>query len=154
MTIEDATHDFLKDAIEAAAGGDALHGTRIDDTVYEDITGVDYGIRIGDCDADCAPTDEDVMEEFDAKLTVVFYARITDNDVASRKAARTLARQLWLQTARLFWADTTMGGRVRDVLVRRARRGYDTENGTVYAIVNMPLLVNGTGQLLSGEENL
>ena len=34
-----------------------------------------------------------------------------------------------LAVAKLFLADTTMGGRVRDVLLRRAARGFDSLTG-------------------------
>jgi hypothetical protein len=149
--MEDKTYDFLKDAVEAAEDGDALKGAALHDTVYGDISADDYGIRVGDCESQCAPLPgDDGMEEFDARLTVVVFARVAGGEVADRKAARAKARALWLRAAQLFWDDTTMGDRVRDVLVQRAGRGFDVEAGVVYAVVNMPLLVNGTGQLLEG----
>lgn len=156
--MEVPTYAFLKDAIEGAEEGDTLFGAVLHDTVYETIAALDRGIRIGDCDADCAPVDEDEgededMDEFDAKLTVVVFARVEGTQPSDRAAARIKARKLWLRVAKLFYGDSTMGGRVRDVLVKRGRRGFDTEDDRLYAVVTMPLLINGTGQLLEREEN-
>lgn len=152
--MEVPTHDFIKDAIDAAEEGDVLFGAILHDTVYGDISEAAFGVRIGDCDADCAPLPEgEGMEEFDARLWIVVFARVEGIETSDRATARLKARALWLRVAGLFFDDTTMGGRVRDVLVKRGRRGFDDEGGNLFAVVNIPLLVNGTGQLLSGEES-
>lgn len=157
--MEVQTHDFINDAIEAAEEGDPLFGAKLHDTVYGDISEDEFGVRIGDCVSDCAPVEDDGeadglrMEEFDARLRVVVFARVKGTEVADRSAARAAARSLWLRVAKLFFDDTTMGGRVRDVLTRRAERGFDEEGGNLYAVVSTPLLINGTGQLLDGEES-
>jgi hypothetical protein len=156
--MEVQTHAFIQAAVEAATeadvDGDVLVGAALHDTVYGDISGDAFGVRIGDCDAECAPLPEgEGMEEFDARLRVVVFARVDGTETADRATARAKARALWLRVAGLFFDDTTMGGRVRDVLLRRAQRGFDEEGGNLYAVVSMPLLVNGTGQLLDREES-
>lgn len=157
--MEVPTYEFIKAAVEAAEEGDVLFGAAVHDTVYEDIANILFGVRVGDCAADCAPVEDDAeadglgMEEFDARLAVVVFARVETDDPAGRAAARLKARRLWLGVSKLFYLDTTMGGRVRDCLVRRGARGFDTEGGSLFAVVNMPLLINGTGQLLDREES-
>ena len=107
-------------------------------------------MQIGDCESDVAPLPgDDGMEEFDASLHLYCYARIAGEDKSDRKAARNKVRALMLALGQLFFDDTTMGGRVRDVLVRRCVRGYTEQGGDFYAIAVVPLVVNGTGQLLS-----
>jgi hypothetical protein len=147
VTIEDRTAEFLQEGVTAALEGNSLVGAEVNDTVYTEIG--DYGYRIGDCVSDVAPLPGgEGMEEFDARLTLVCFARVAGADQRDRKAARTKARELMLAACKLFFDDTTMGDRVRDVLVGRCRRGFDVEGDIVYAVANVPLVVNGTGQLL------
>lgn len=150
MTPEDAIDEYLTAAAEAAAEGQLLFGAEVHDTVYSTIS--DFGFRLSDCESDPAPLPEgDGMDEFDAQLTLVCFSRVAGQDRTDRKAARDKARALMLAAAQLFFDDTTAGGRVRDVLVGRCRRGFDTEGDDIYAVVNMPLTINGTGQLIDEE---
>lgn len=150
MTIEDATHEFISEAVEAAAEGSPLFGAELHDTVYTSIQ--EYGVRIGDCESDVAPLPGgEGMEEFDAELALYCFARIAGEEKSDRKAARNKARGLMLAVAGLFFGNTTMGGRVSDVLVRRCVRGYTDQGGDVFALAIVPLVVNGTGQLLEDE---
>lgn len=147
MTIEDSTHDFIAEAVGAAEEGSAFFDAELHDTVYTSMG--EYGVRIGDCESDVAPLPGDEgMEEFDAELSLYCFARIAGEEKADRKAARNKARGLMLAVAGLFFDDTTMGGRVRDVLVRRCVRGYTDQGADVFAVAVVPLVVNGTGQLL------
>jgi hypothetical protein len=149
--IEDRLHEFLQEAVDAAEEGHTLHGAENHDTVYTSIG--EFGYRIGDCNADVAPLpDGEGMDEFDARLFLICFARVAGQDKTERKAARAKARALHLAAGQLFFGDTTMGGRVGDVLMKRGRRGFDLENDDVYAVVNIPLLINGTGQLIDDEE--
>ena len=146
MTIEDSTHDFIEVAISAAEEDSTFHGAELHDTVYT-LMG-EYGYRIGDCESDPAPLPGgEGMEEFDAELAVYCFARIAGEEKTNRKAARNKARELMLAVAGLFFDDTTMGGRVSDVLVGRCVRGYTDQGGDVFAVAIVPLTVNGTGQL-------
>lgn len=157
-TIEDAVADFIREAVDAAAEGKTLHGAEVHDTVYTQIG--DYGYRVGDCTSDVAPVngdeegedDDEQMDEWDARLTLVCFALVGGADQSDRKAARTKARKLMLAVCARFAKDTTAGGRLRDVLVGRCKRGFDLEGDNVYAVANVPLHVNGTGQLLSERE--
>jgi hypothetical protein len=149
MTIEDAVFTVIKTAIESSEEGSPLFGVEIHDTVYEPIT-ADAGIRIGDCQSDLAPTRGFTeITEFDAALTVVFYARIAGMDKSDRQAARNQVRNLVMATAKLFFEDPTLGGNARDCIVGRLKRGYDAiKDGEPYAVGNLPLVVNYTGQAI------
>jgi hypothetical protein len=152
VTIEDAIFEYVDAAVTAAQEGSALYLAELHGTVYESMT-KDYGIRIGDCESDLAPlAGGEAMEEFDALVTIVIFWRVVGADKSARRPARDNARALALATAKLFFDDPTMGGRVRDSLVGTCVRGYDSiEGADEYAVVNMPLLVNMSGQQLSPE---
>lgn len=151
MTIEDAIAEFVQAAVSAAQAGDALQDAEVHDTVYTKIG--DFGFRLGDCRSNVAPLPDGAgMEEWDARLTLVCFAVVPGKDQSDRKAARDKARGLMLAACGLFANDTTAGGRLRDVLVGRCTRGFDLEGDNVYAVANVPLHVNGTGQLLNERE--
>ncbi|HEX8500800.1 MAG TPA: hypothetical protein VF659_09425 [Pyrinomonadaceae bacterium] len=150
MTVEDATHEFIAEAVVAAEEGSALFGIELHDTLYT--SKQERGVQIGDCESDVAPLPGgEGMQEFDAELSLFCFARIAGEDKSDRKAARNKARELMLAVAALFFDNTTMGGRVNDVLVRRCVRGYTDQGGDVFALAIVPLVVNGTGQLLDDE---
>lgn len=147
MTIEDSVYDYIEAARDAAIEGDALYQAELHDTVYQTIQ-QDYGVRIGDCESQPSPLPGGLaMEEFDADLVVVCFARVAGPDKTDRRAARNQARGLMLAVAKLFYDDLSMGGRVRDALVGRCKRGWDSSTeDDEYAVVNIPLIVNRTGQ--------
>ena len=150
MSIEDAIDEFIEEAINAAQAGDPLHGADLHDTVYLKIT-KDYGVRIGDCESSISLLPGGGAEEFDADVTLVFYSRVIGQDKSQRKAARNQARSLALAVASLFLIDPSMGGRVRDCILGRLKRGYDSlADADSYAVGNLPLTVNFTGQQLEG----
>jgi hypothetical protein len=150
MTPEDAIVEMLEAAVAAAAQGTPLYQAEVQDTVYQQIE-QDYGVRVGDCASQVAPSaGGEEMEEFDAQLTLVAYSRIAGTDKTDRKAARNDARALALAVAKLFFDDNTIGGNVRDARVMKMRRGYDSiTGGETYAVANLDLLINETGQQLS-----
>jgi len=154
VTIEDAVHEFIQEAIDAAGEGDVLFEAENQDTVYLSIT-KDFGVRLGDCSSDAAPLPGGAeMAEFDAFLPLCFFARIEGTDKTDRKAARNKARALWFAVAMRIHNDRTLGGRVRDTIMRRAVTGYDSmAEGDFYAVVNLPLIVNSTGQQLEEERS-
>ena len=152
MTIEDAVFDYLGAAISAAPNGTALYQAELHGTVYEKIK-KNFGVRVGDCESDVAPlAGGGAAEEFDASLIVVIFARVEGADKSARRPARNKAREMMLAVAKLFQDDPSMGGRVRDSLVGRCARGFDSlTNADEYAVVNMPLLVNMSGHQLDAE---
>lgn len=150
MTIEDAIDEFIAEAIDAAQEGDTLFGVDLHDTVYLKIT-KDDGVRIGDCESSVALKAGGEPEEFDADVTLVFYSRVVGQDKSNRKSARNKARAIALSVAGLLLNDSSMGGRVRDCIIGRLKRGYDSlTDADSYAVGNLPITVNATGQQQEG----
>jgi hypothetical protein len=145
VTIEDIVVTAIETAVAAAGSGTPLYQAEVHDTVYLRIT-KGYGIRIGDCTSDLAPSPGDTqLEEFNAELMLVFYARIAGAEKSDRKAARNQVRELALATAKLFVDDPTIGGAVRDCNLGKLKRGYDSlTDADSYAVANLPLVVNQT----------
>lgn len=147
IAIEDEVFDFLEEKIAEAGEGDELFEAELHDHLYSKISAQPgYGIRVGDCESVLAPNPGSTeMEEFDADLTLVVFARVTGAERAKRKEARTKVLLLSKAVAMLFVEDPTLGGRVNDGRVMRCLRGWDNISGVPYAVVNMPLLVNDSG---------
>ena len=157
MPPEDAAFDLLETNINAAVEGTVLYGAELLDNPDDNIT-KDYGLSIGDCDgADIAPLrGGEGMEEFDAIFMLITYARVAGTDKAdkvARRAARAQARALGLEVAKVFHNNKTMNGQVKNSRVLRGTRGFDSlESGELYAVVNLPLIVNETGRQLQKHE--
>ncbi|MBD0370326.1 MAG: hypothetical protein ICV60_05785 [Pyrinomonadaceae bacterium] len=157
MPPEDAAFDLLEASINGAVEGDVLYGAELLDNADDNIT-KDYGLSIGDCDgADIAPLrGGQGMEEYDAIFILVAFARVagTDkSDKTARRAARAQARALGLEAAKVFHKNKTMNGQVKNSRILRGKRGFDSlESGEVYAVVNLPLIVNETGRQLQSHE--
>lgn len=149
MTPEDAIAEMFAAAVEAADEGTTLYKAEVQDTVYQAIK-TDRGVRVGDCVSDVAPSfGGETVEEFDARVPLVCYSRVVGTDKTNRKAARDDARALALAVAKLFFDDPTIGGSVRDSRVLKMVRGFDSLAGAdVYAVANLDLIINETGQQL------
>jgi hypothetical protein len=149
MSIENQTHDFIGDAIAEAVNGHELYGAELHETVYQTIK-KDYGVRVGDCQSSLAPLPGgEAVEEFDGLLTLVCYGRVVGPDKTDRMQAREKALAIAKALSKLFLDDPSMGGRVRDARVLRALRGYESVGSQPYAVCNLQLIVNETGQLAS-----
>ncbi|HEV7374485.1 MAG TPA: hypothetical protein VGN95_07200 [Pyrinomonadaceae bacterium] len=155
MSIEDATLDFIQGAVDVAVEGDALFNAAVKDDYQTIKDDEDFGVIIGECTADLAPMPGGAMAEWDALLTIVCFARVVGVDKTERKAARNKARELMLAVAGLFFGDPMMNGQVRDSQVLRCRRGFDSiTRAEPYAVANLPLIVNSTGQQIDSERRL
>jgi hypothetical protein len=146
MSIENDTFEFIEEAVVASAVGDRLNGIELHETVYQTIK-KDTGVRVGDCESSLAPTPgAEEVEEFDGLLNLVCFARVTGEDKTRRMAARDNALELAKAVSKLFLDDPSMGGRVRDSRVLRVLRGYDSTGAQPYAVCNLEIVVNETGQ--------
>lgn len=145
IAIEDHVYAFIAESIDEAVDGDALFEAELHDNIYRDIE-KEFGVRIADCESDLAPNSgaTEVLE-FDGRLEIVTYARVTSADRANRQAARSKALSLAKAVAKLFLDDPTMNDRVNDSRVLRAARGWDSIRSTPYAVMSLPLIVNETG---------
>lgn len=151
MTVEESLNQFLTGAIAAASAGSALYQVELHDTFYQRIEG-DVGVRIGDCEADLSPLpDAQAVEEFNARVTLVCYARIPKEDWERRGPYRDRVTGMAREIALLFFNDPRMGQRVNDARVLSVRRGYDAiTNSDRYAVANLDVIINELGQQIGG----
>lgn len=142
--INEAEEEFGEDDEHSALFGAELHRhiyQKFDDQSW-------FGLRIGNGESILAPNPGATeMEEFDGDVTLVTFARIKESDHSDVEVARTKAFALAKAVAKLFIDDdgVTMGGRVNDARVMRCPRGFDEWNSSLYAVCNMPMLINDTG---------
>jgi hypothetical protein len=145
-SVETLLFEFLAEAKAAAPDGTLLAGAELHDTVYQVIK-TNYGLRVGDAESDFVDGCEDgLVQEMDAAIVLVVYARIEGKDKrVNRAAARDKAFTLAKTVCRLIEDDSSLGGRVCDTQVLRIPRGFDSEEADTYALFHIPLIINPTG---------
>jgi len=144
--VENLTFTFLEEKLNAAQNGEILFGLDLHDTIWKKIEN-DNGVRIGDAESDFAPNVENLLQEFDAVLTLVCFAKILGTNKSERAEARKKVFQISQAVAQLFHDDHTMSGRVCDSRILGAVRGWDSINSHPYAVVNMPIVFNESGEI-------
>lgn len=144
--IENLAYDFLEERFAAAPVGDLLKTLELHDTLFKKIE-KPAGVRVGDGASDFSVNTQDEIQEYDAVLILVCYALIEGGDKTERRAARTKAFQISRAVARLFIGDETMNGRVCRSRLLTAARGFDSINSKPYAVVNMPIVFNESGDI-------
>jgi hypothetical protein len=152
--IEALVYDFLAAAILAAADDedDPLFDAELHRHVYQKFDDKKwFGIRIGNGASDLAPNPGATeVEEFDGSVLLVIFARIKKPDHSDVETPRTKAFAVAKEVARLFIAEDpvhgpTMGQRVNDARVLRGIRDFGEWNSSLYAVCQLPLLINDTG---------
>ena len=147
--IEDLTHDFIEEHINEAKDG-VLFKLELHDTLFKKIETAN-GIRIGDAQSDLSVNHEDEIQEYDGQLMLVIYSQILDKNKTERRAARKLCVDIAKAVAKLFIDDEKMRNRVCRSRTLTAIRGYDSINSKPYAVINLPLIINETGQYNFGQ---
>lgn len=155
IAIEDHLYEFIAEAVDAANDPDApdedspFFDVVLHDTVYRPITSEQHHyIQIGNCDSDFAPSSgAETIEEFDGDVTIITLSRVLTEDRSDRKAARSKALSMAKAAAKLLLDDPTMGGRVNDSRVLKCLRDWTSIQSEPFALANVPLIVNETGQL-------
>jgi hypothetical protein len=146
MSTENDTFEFLEEAVAAVAPDDVLYGIEVHETVYQTIK-KDSGVRVGNGESQLAPLPGGgAIEEFDCLLSLVCFARVTGADKTDRVMARDQAMDIAKAVSMLFLTDPSMGGRVRDSRVLKARRGFDSIGSQPFAVCELQVVVNETGQ--------
>ena len=136
--------DYLTEQINAAVSGDVIYDLELHDTIYQTIT-KDRGVRISDAAGDFSPGPEMVEKEYDVFVQLSCFSRVLGQDQTARQPALTDVFQIQKEMYRILRADSTLGGRVCDLLLRRGARGYDTYNGNPYAVANIEMVINPSG---------
>ena len=146
MSVENDTFEFLEEAVAAVALDNALQGIEVHETVYQTIK-TDRGVRVGNGESQLAPLPGGgAIEEFDCLLSLVCYSRVIGADKTDRVMARDQAMDIAKAVSMLFLTDPSMGGRVRDSRVLKARRGFDSIGSQPFAVCELQMVVNETGQ--------
>ncbi len=143
--VEDLTFDFLEEKFAAAPNDSILKNLALHDTLFQKMEG-DAGVRISDAESDFSINTENEIQEYDATLTLVCFAKIEGANKTERRAARRQAFQISKAVARLFFDDEKMNGRVCRSRLLPAVRGFDSINSKPYAVVNMPIVFNESGE--------
>lgn len=138
-------YEFLQTAIEGAADTDALFGAELHDTVYQQIEN-DFGVRISTPESSLAPQSSGI-EDNDALVTLVIFARIQGADKTDRLNALDVCDAVTKAVAKTFYDDLSMGGRVCDCDVLRAVTDFDSIGSDVFAVSNLPIVVNPSGAI-------
>lgn len=145
MTIETLICDWLKAQIVAAEPTSPLYGAEALPSSYEKLAKV-RSIQIGPAESKFAPV-EDAMEEFDGKLFLLFYVKVSNrNDMTTYDDALVAVTEMAKEVARLMWLDPNLDERLRDSLWDKFVRTITQVDNHPHALGNLPLLLNQTGQ--------
>lgn len=136
--------DYLNDLIKAAQPGEVLYELELHDTVYQKIVKV-KGVRISEAVGDIVPRPGGNLEEWDVSLRIVCFVRVEGKDFQARAPAMQACFTLQKEIVRVLLADQTLGDRVCNSYIGRIPRGYDSMEGTPYAVANIPLTINPSG---------
>jgi hypothetical protein len=143
--VEILLFDFLKEKFDLAVPDEPLFQIELHDTMHQTITKL-RGVRISEANGLLAPGPGGGVGEWDVELIVTCYAKVEGKDKTERQAALQASFDIHRAVAGLLFDDSSLGGRVCDVLLRKWGRGYDVFEGNPYAVVNQPLIMNPSGR--------
>jgi hypothetical protein len=136
--------DFLDDEISSAVPESVLFDLELHDTVYQSIT-KPRGIRISEAVGDLSPGPEMVIKEYDVSLIIICYSLVEGKQITQRQPALISVFQIQQAVYELLVTDSTLGGRVCDVLILKGSRGYDVFDEGIFAVANVPIIINPSG---------
>jgi hypothetical protein len=149
MSIEIDAYDFLKEEVEAISDSTSpLYQAAVLKDEYEEMPkDKPRGIRIGRCISSIAPNvGQTEVKHFDAELIIIFYVRIERGMKQERTPFREAALQMAEAAALLFYNKPGMNGRSDDANPLTLPRGMDDVDSLPYAISNLYVIINDTGQ--------
>jgi hypothetical protein len=136
--------DFLTDRITGALTGDPLAGLELHDTIYQKIN-TDRGLRISEAVGEILPGPAAEWKEWDVALTIVCFSRVLGKEKTNRQTALIDLFQIQQATCAVLLDDSTLAGRVCDLLLQKCIRGYDSLDGEPYATAHIPIVINPSG---------
>lgn len=136
--------DFALEIVADAEQLTILSGAEVLDSKWQNIE-TDKGIVISNAEWDFAPAANGVEKFFDALMIVGFYYRIPGTDTTTRAEARDKCFELAQAFTEAIYADQYLNERVCDVQILRLVDGMDNVNSDSFAIINLPLILNPTG---------
>lgn len=146
LTQKEKLHAFLRDAIDNAAGDSPLYGCQLRFTHFEFADEENYGICLGNVVSDTRPGPGGVMDEWDARLIVTTYARVTGIERDERLSAYAQSKAIALKVAELLWADNGLGGRTCNSWPGKLIDDYDQLSADqTHAVNNLYVVLNRSG---------
>lgn len=142
-------YEFLRESIDALPQDHTLFELEVHDTVFQTIK-TERGARISDAVGDLSPGPEMVIKEYDTLLIITCYSRVNGTDKTQRQTALVDLFNIQREIYSLLLNDSTLGGRVCDSVLLKGGRGYDSLDGEPYAVSNMPIVINPSGETLTG----
>lgn len=130
--------------MRTATSGNILRNAQILDSKWQEIT-EDKGIVISNAEWDFSPGAGGDLQLYDALMIVGFFYRIPGADTSERAMARDKCFEMAKAFAAAIFNDFTLGGRVCDAQVLRLVDGMDNTNSDSFAIINLPVILNPTG---------
>jgi hypothetical protein len=139
--------DYLAECQNAAAVDDVIYPLDLHDTIYQAIKDKKpNGIRISDAVGDLAPEPGGGLKEYDVSVQIVCYAKVTGTDKKQRQDALITVFAIQRAVCQLLIDDQSLGNRVCDVLIKKSYRSYDVFDGGPYAVANIPVVINPSGE--------
>lgn len=143
--VEILLFDYLADAQAASAVDSVIYPLELHDTVYQTIK-KDRGVRITDAVGDLAPEPGGGLKEYDVSVQIVCFAKVEGKDKKQRQEALVAVFAIQRAVVQLLLDDQSLGMRLCDVVIQKGVRGYDVLDGTPYAVANISILINPTGE--------
>lgn len=137
--------DFLAEAIRRAEPGTVLYELELHDTVYQKIA-TSRGIRISDAFGSMAPDIGGGIKEYDVNLQIVCFSKVEGKEKSHRQPALADIFEIQKAVYLTLLGDQTLGGRVCDSWPGKGLRAYDSMDGTPYAVANISLVINPSGE--------
>lgn len=145
--VEILVFEFLQEAVDAASSGQVLYGLDVHDTIWQafkkDRPRV---LRVSDAVGDIVPIGLGEVKEFDVALQIVCCVKVEGNNQKERGPALQAVFEIEKEVHALIYADQTLGDRVCDVVIEKSVRGYDSIDGNPYAVANISLVINPSGE--------
>lgn len=151
-TVRKSGYEYVKEIVEAAASGETLYSVDVHQTSFDAVTKT-RTVQTGPCTSSMAPeAGAEEMGEYDAKLILIILVKVADRKSgpsfdAAMEDAFAIAKAIGLKVAN----DNSLGGRVLDCLIGRVVSDFTPVENHPHALVNLPLFINQTGQLLEGQ---
>lgn len=138
-------YEFAKEMVDAAAADTILKDADVLDSANQEIS-ADKGIVVSNSEFDLAPKQENEIGIYDGLVIIGFYYRIPGADLSERKEARDKCFQMAVSLSEKIYADMSLGNRVCDCLPLSATDGMKSVSSDSFAIINLPIILNPTGE--------
>lgn len=141
--------DFLVDTIEGVTDEeDPLYEAEILDSKSQKMT-KDRGLVVSNASYELAPRQEMEIDAFDAVVIIAFWSRVLGKEATQRQTARDEVYRMANYVAQKIFEDMSLGSRVCNSLLERATDGSRSVTSTEYAVINLPIILNPTGEAVS-----